>query len=83
MKDFMDRCHAYYFNKKLTDKQMIVVGVGATEGNQEFFASWKAFGTTLGMKLQNTFYATGSAADSVKNDLKTVESLKEFAKSSL
>ncbi len=30
---------------------MIVIGVGATEGNQEFFASWKAFGTTVGMKL--------------------------------
>lgn len=30
MKDFMDRCHAYYFNKKLADKQMIVIGVGAT-----------------------------------------------------
>ena len=31
----------------------------------------------------NTFYAKGDTADFVKNDLKTVELLKEFTKSSL
>ena len=63
MKTFMDRCHGYYFNKKLQGKWLTIVGVGATDNTEEFIASLRAFGNTLGMKVGSIYVAKGDTAD--------------------
>ena len=57
MKTLMDRCNPYYWNGKLKNKHVIMVGVGQSSANVEFFKDFTLFCETLGMKVIDSFYA--------------------------
>ncbi|MBU0615702.1 MAG: flavodoxin family protein [Nanoarchaeota archaeon] len=79
MKNFMDRCNPYFFNKKLKDKKFFLIAVGGHEPSlPEEIRCMKNFVKGVHGKVAGEFIAVADKAGEVKNPkvIKQIEKIK-------
>ena len=77
MKNFMDRCNPYWFNKKLKGKKVFLLGVGGSgdKSINEMLDIMKEFVRILGMGLIGTYYAKADKIGELKDNPKVIKEL--------
>lgn len=77
MKNFMDRCNPYWFNKKLKGKKVFLLGVGGSGDSSinKMLDIMKEFARILGMELIGTYYAKADKVDELKDNQKVIKEL--------
>ena len=79
MKNFMDRCNPYWFNKKLKGKKAFLIGVGGGEDKsvKEMLNTMKTFIRILEIKDIGSYYTKADKIGEANNS-KVIKELKEI-----
>jgi len=79
MKNFMDRCNPYWFNKKLKGKKAFLLGVGGGEDRsvKEMLNTMKTFIKILEIKEIGSYYTKADKVGEADNS-KVIKELKEI-----
>lgn len=81
MKNFMDRCNPYYFNKKLKDKKFFLLSVGGYEPSiKEAIRCMKNFLKGVYAKSIGGYYAVADKLGEVKKNQKVIKELQNIGK---
>lgn len=81
MKNFMDRCNPYWFNKKLKGKKVFLLGTGGNEESvKEMIRIMKTFTRILEMKLVGSYCAVANKRDGLKENKKVIKELQNIRK---
>ena len=79
MKNFMDRCNPYYFNKKLKGKKAFLLGVGGEETSiKEMLNIMKTFLNLLEIGHIGSYSAVADKAGEIKKNQKVIKELKNI-----
>lgn len=80
MKNFMDRCNPYWFNKKLKGKQAFLIGVGGSgdKSIKEMLDRMRTFIKILGIEELGSYYAKADKIGEANNS-KVIKELKKIA----
>jgi len=81
MKNFIDRCNPYYFNKKLKDKKFFLISVGGYEPSlKESIKSMEHFVEGIKGKVIGSYTAVADKKDELKQNEKIIKELKTISK---
>jgi multimeric flavodoxin WrbA len=79
MKNFMDRCNPYYYNKKLRSKKVFLIGVGGSEeSTKDMLKIMKKFVDILDMKYKGSYLAVADKRTDLGNNQKVIKELKNI-----
>lgn len=79
MKNFMDRCNPYFFNKKLKDKRFFLIAVGGYEPSiKETIRAMKNFVKGIHGKVIGEYSAVADKKEEIKKNEKVIKELKEL-----
>ena len=79
MKNFMDRCNPYYFNKKLKNKKFFLVSVGGYEPSiKEAIRCMKNFLKGIYAKDIGSYYAVADKKGELEKNQKVIKELEEI-----
>jgi multimeric flavodoxin WrbA len=80
MKNFMDRCNPYWFNKKLKGKKAFLIGVGGSgdKSINEMLSIMRTFIRILGIDEIGSYYAKADKAGELEKNSKVIKELREL-----
>ena len=82
MKNFMDRCNPYWFNKKLNGKKAFLIGVGGSGDKSiiEMLDRMRAFIRILGIEEIGSYHAKADKIRELEGNQKVIKELQEIGK---
>jgi len=82
MKNFMDRCNPYWFNKKLKGKKAFLIGVGGSGDKSitEMLDGMKTFARILEMENIGSYYAKADKVGELEKNQKVIKELQDIGK---
>ncbi len=81
MKNFMDRCNPYYYNRKLTGKGFFLISVGGYSPSIKWaIKSMENFLRGIYAKKIGSYYAVADDPSDLKNNRKVIKELKDIGK---
>ena len=81
MKNFMDRCNPYWFNKKLKGKKVYLLGVGGVQKSvDEMLTIMKTFLRILEIECLGSFGVKADKIGEIKNNSEALKRLKEIGR---
>jgi multimeric flavodoxin WrbA len=82
MKNFMDRCNPYWFNKKLKGKKAFLLGVGGAvdKSVKELIGIMKTFVRILGMEEIGSYYTKADKKGELEGNQKVIKELGDIGK---
>ena len=79
MKNFMDRCNPYWFNKKLKGKKAFLIGVGGNEKSvKEMLGIMRTFLRILEIKEMGSYHTVADKIGEARNP-KVIKELQDIA----
>ncbi|MFH1641712.1 MAG: flavodoxin family protein [Nanoarchaeota archaeon] len=79
MKNFMDRCNPYYYNKKLKDKKFFLIAVGGYEPSiKDALQCMRNFLKGIYAKEIGVYYAVADKINDLKNNSKIIKEIQEI-----
>ncbi|MBW2974771.1 flavodoxin family protein [Candidatus Woesearchaeota archaeon] len=82
MKNFIDRCNPYWFNKKLKGKKAFLIGVGSIEESiKEMLAIMENFLRILDITCIGSYHAVADKAGDIGKNVKVIKELEDIGAS--